>query len=369
MLVFRRADVDPLEQRRMDSGKMTPDSPVQEWNVIAPPPAEPLAPREAPTLSVLITYYNGEQVIRDAVESVLEQTVQPSEIVICDDGSTDDLEAALGPLRGEVKIVRKENGGTGSAINAATRASSGEYVVQLDQDDAFLPRRLEAITAILVARPDVDIVATDAVVEMSGTPITTLNAINPFPKANQRMAILQTCTFLWPAIRRSRLLEVGGYDESFNVVEDWDCFVRLILSGGVMAFVNEPLYRWRLTPGSRSSRNRVLHLQDQVDLTQKALSHFPLDAGERAAAESLLAGRRIWLAREEARRAVETRAPDARRRSLALVIGKGFDAATRAKASVAVLSPALARRFIERRRERADPGVEALAQRGFEWSG
>ncbi len=347
---------------------MVPDPQAPELNVTVPPPAEPVTPREAPTLSVLITYYRGEKLICDAVESALAQTVKPSEIVICDDGSPDDLEAALGPLRREVKIVRKENGGTGSAMNAAIRAASSEYVVQLDQDDAFLPRRLEAITATLAARPDVDIVATDAVVEMSGTPITTLEAISPYPEADQRRAILRTCTFLWPAVRRSLLLAVGGYDENFKVVEDWDCFVRLTLSGAVIAFIHEPLYRWRLTPGSRSARDRVLHLQDQVDLTEKALSEFDLDAAERDAAESLLTGRRLWLAREQARRAVETRARDARRLSLRLVTGKGFGRATRAKASVAVLSPGLARRFLEHRRERADPAVEALAQRGFGWS-
>jgi len=348
---------------------MSPDPVVPGWSVTAPAPAEPIEPRDAPTLSVVITYYRGEQVICDAVRSVLEQTVQPSEIVICDDGSPDDLQAALGPLCADVKVVRKENGGTGSAMNAAIRASSGDYVVQLDQDDAFLPRRLEAIAATLAARPDVDIVATDAVVEMAGTPITTLGAINPYPKSNQRTAMLHTCTFLWPAVRRSLVLAAGGYDESFKAIEDWDCFMRLVLGGAVTAYVHEPLYRWRLTPDSRSARNRVAHLQDQVHLTEKALSQFRLDPAERAAAESLLAGRRRWLAREQARRAVETRAPDARRRSFELMRGKGFDRATRAKASVAVLSPMLARRFIARRRARTDPAVEALAQRGFEWSG
>ena len=299
---------------------------------------------------MLITYYKGESVICGAVESVLEQTVKPYEIVICDDGSPDDLEAALGPLRSEVKIVRKENGGTGSALNAAVAAASGEYVVQLDQDDACLPRRIEAMAAVLAARPDVDIVATDAIFELEGRRITTFETVTPHPRADQRTAILYTPTFLWPAIRRSLLLDAGGYDESFQAVEDWECFVRLVLGGAVTAFVREPLYRWRLSAGSRSSHDVVARIQDGVDLTAKALSQSPLDASERAVAESLLAMRRRWLAREQARYAVETRAPDARRRSLQLVIGSGFDRATRAKASIAVLSPGVADRFMARRR-------------------
>ena len=116
---------------------------------------------EAPSLSVVIPYYRGAATISAAVESVLAQTRPADEIVICDDGSPDDLEAALGALRGEVKIIRKENGGISSAMNATTDAASGEFLVQLDQDDAFLPLRLEAIADAAVACPDADIVATD----------------------------------------------------------------------------------------------------------------------------------------------------------------------------------------------------------------
>ncbi len=351
-----------------DTGTVTPEHVIAGWRVTAPPAAGPVEQRQDPRLSVLITYYRGERVICDAVRSVLEQTVKPLEIVICDDGSPDDLVAALGPLREEVEIVRKENGGTGSALNAAAQAASGDYVVQLDQDDAFLPRRLEAISAVLADRPDVDVVATDANIEFDGTPVTTLESINPYPRSEQRTAMLTTCIFLWPAVRRSLVLEAGGWDESFKAIEDWDCWLRLVLGGAVVAYVHEPLYRWRLTPGSRSSSNRVAHVEDQVHLTEKALSRPWLAPDERAAAESLLGARRRWLARELARRAVETGAPDARALSREMLIGKGFDRATRLKAGVATLSPRLAARFIESRRERTDPATEALAQRGFRFS-
>src|ERR1700749_3986074 len=134
---------------------------IAGWTVTVPPPTKPVEPlAEPPTISVLITYYKGQDTVADAVRSVLEQTVAPLEIVVCDDGSPDDVEAGLGPLRDRVKLVRKENGGPGSAPNAPARAASGEYVVQLDVDDAYLPRRIEALSAVLTARPDVDIVAT-----------------------------------------------------------------------------------------------------------------------------------------------------------------------------------------------------------------
>ncbi len=348
---------------------MTPDSLVAGWTVTAPDPTRQLQPQTPPSLSVVIPYYRGEHVIADAVRSVLEQTLKAHEIVICDDGSPDDLEAALGPLCAEVKILRQENGGIAAAMNAAARAASGDFLVQLDQDDAFLPRRLEAIAATLAARPDVEIVASDAFIEQDGARVTRLAAIIPFADVDQRGAILRRCFFLWPAIRRSSLLAVGGYDESFQVMQDWECFIRLVLAGGAAAFIGEPLYRWRLTPGSRSSLDRVANVEALVRMTSKTLTSAELGPAERATAESLLASRRQWLAREQARHALETHAPDARRRSLGLLRGSGFDRATRAKAVVALLSPRLARGFIARRRAQADPAIEALTQRGFPVAG
>jgi cellulose synthase/poly-beta-1,6-N-acetylglucosamine synthase-like glycosyltransferase len=349
---------------------MSPELQLGPLRVSAPDsPSVAPAGAEQPSLSVVIPYYRGAAVIGEAVESVLAQTLPALEIVICDDGSPDDLDAALGELRERVVVVRQQNGGIAAAMNATTRAARGEFVVQLDQDDAFLPGRLEAIAAVLRARPDLDIVASDAIVEMGGREIVTLDAIRRYVDGDQRTAMLRTCLFLWPAIRRSRLLAVGGYDESFAVMQDWECFARLVFDGAPVAYVHEPLYRWRMTPGSRSSRDRVANVEAIERMLVKLLQGASLRDSERARAQALLAQRRRWLARERARQAVENRSAAARGLSLGLITGRGFDGATRAKAAVTVLSPALARRFLERRAEQADPAREALAQRGFHWAG
>jgi hypothetical protein len=349
---------------------MSPELQLGPLRVSAPDAsASPPAAAWEPSLSVVIPYYRGAAMIADAVESVLAQTLAPLEIVICDDGSPDDLDAALGELRERVVVVRQQNGGIASAMNATTRAARGEFVVQLDQDDAFLPGRLEAIAAVLSARPDLDVVATDAIVEMGGSEIVTLDAIRRYADGDLRAAMLRTCSFLWPAIRRSRLLAVGGYDESFAVMQDWECFARLVLDGALVGYVHEPLYRWRMTPGSRSSRDRVANVEAIERMLLKLLEGQSLRDGERARAQALLGQRRRWLARERARQAVESGSPSARSLSLGLLAGRGHDRATRAKAAVTVLSPALARRFLEHRAEQADPAREALAQRGFHWAG
>ena len=232
-----------------------------------------------------------------------------------------------------------------------------------------MPRRLEAISDLLRARPDIDVVATDAAIELDGDQIVTLEGLERFPASDQRLALMSTCTFMWPAVRRAALDAVGGYDESFPVMQDWECFLRLVLGGAPMAFVHEPLYRWRLTPGSRSSSDRVENVAMLVRMTETMCAVCPLEPAERELGASLLGARRRWLARERARHALQARAGGARGASLGLAVGRGFDRATRAKALVAVASPSLARRFLERRREQTDPAVEALAQRGFHWDG
>src|ERR1700742_2030030 len=141
-----------------------------------------------PFLSVVIPYYRGADSIAGAVRSVLAQTRQPGEIVICDDGSPDDLTSALGGMVDEVRIVRKENGGISSAMNALTAEARGEFLVQLDQDDVFEPTRLEAIIGALESRPDADIVATDAIIEFEGRAVARLGELQPFVKEDQRAA-------------------------------------------------------------------------------------------------------------------------------------------------------------------------------------
>lgn len=318
-----------------------------------------------PSFSVVIPYYRGQAVLRDAVESVLAQTVQPHEIVVCDDGSPDDIKAALGDLAEHVKVLRRQhNKGIAAAMNATTEAAEGDFLVQLDQDDAFLPRRIEAIAAAIARDPGADIVATDAIVEYGGRPVIKLSESHPFETGDPRTAILRRCFFLWPAIRRSRLIAVGGYDESFPVMQDWECFIRLVLDGASIAYVDEPLYRWRLTPGSRSSADGEANASALIRMIEKTLSTATLTDAERATAESSLAAHECRMVTERALGAIESGAPDARRRSLELATAKGFGPARRAKGALAAISPGLARRLLMRR-ARSNPGVEALAQRGF----
>src|SRR5712691_3887412 len=200
----------------------------EAWRFLAPQPEHPVHRGRIPSFSVLIAAYQAAATVGEAVESALSQTSAPHEVVVCDDGSTDDIEDALALYRNRIVLLRKENGGGASAMNAAARAASGDFVVVLDADDAYLPCRLEGMAALAAERPDLDILATDVVFEFEGREVGLYNALNPFDARAQRTTILERCFFSWPAVRRQRLLGIGGFDESLRIAYDWDCWIRLL---------------------------------------------------------------------------------------------------------------------------------------------
>ena len=259
---------------------------MQEENaaqtIIAPAPRCRLEVTGPPTFSVVIPAYQASATIREAVASALRQTSPPREVIVVDDGSTDDPGAALAPFAGEIQLIRKENGGVASARNVGIGAATGEFVSFLDADDRFHPRRLEALGALASARPDLDILATDAVITVEGVRRSLFSAATPFPTHDQRTAIFDACFVVGPAVRLERLRDIGGYDESLQVANDWDCYVRLILDGAIAGCVPEPYYEYRQSEDSLTA-NRRRALQGRVEVLRKARRRTDLTRNERAA--------------------------------------------------------------------------------------
>lgn len=103
---------------------------------------------EKPLVSVLMANYNYGKYVGEAIESVLRQTYQNCEIVVCDDGSTDDSRDVVQRYcerDRRVRLIAKENGGIASALNAAYAASRGDIICLLDADDLFLPEKIEGV--------------------------------------------------------------------------------------------------------------------------------------------------------------------------------------------------------------------------------
>jgi hypothetical protein len=292
-----------LTGRRTEAADYDPymEGPRNGWSgsFVVPPPANEPERAPAPTFSILIPAYQAQDTVADAVESALNQTTPAHEIIVCDDGSTDRTVAALTGYLDRVMLVQKENGGGASALNAAARTASGEFVAILDADDVYRPQRIEALTELARARPDLDVLVTDAYFIERGHTTGRFYASNRFEVADQRGAILRSC-FVggWPAVRRRRLLELGGFDESLAIGYDWDCWIRLILDGASAGLVDVPLLEYRVSPGSLTS-SRVRNLESRLAVLQKTAEHPGLTAREqRILSDSLgLHARRAWLAR------------------------------------------------------------------------
>src|SRR5687767_14566662 len=115
----------------------------------------------APTVSVVIPTYNYGRYVGDAIDSALAQTRPPDEVVVVDDGSTDDTPDRLAAYGDRIRVVRQTNQGLSAARNAGIRAAHGDWVAFLDSDDAFHPRKLELQLGALARRPELRLLATD----------------------------------------------------------------------------------------------------------------------------------------------------------------------------------------------------------------
>ncbi|HEY8501900.1 MAG TPA: glycosyltransferase family A protein, partial [Solirubrobacterales bacterium] len=132
------------------------------------------------TFAIVITAYEAAETIGAAVESALAQTRPAEEVIVVDDGSNDDLLGALQPYRDRIELVQRENGGGAAARNTGAKAARSDFMAVLDADDAYHPRRLEAIAGLARERPELDLVTTDAKLVAEGKDAGTFATYTPF---------------------------------------------------------------------------------------------------------------------------------------------------------------------------------------------
>lgn len=321
---------------------------------LAPPAQQPMEPSPAPTFSVVVAAYQVANLIGEALDSIRQQTVAPLEVIVCDDGSTDGLEEALSTYGEEIVLLRKEHGGEASAKNAAAFAAHGDFVVILDADDVYLPTRLEALMALAGARPDLDILTTDAYLVANGRRVRRNYGENwRFDVVDQRRAIVQrNFIFGHAAVRRDRLIEHGGFDESILWTTDWDLWLRLILDGSLAGAVAEPLALYRVRETSLTARRRELTL-GKIATLEKAERNAALRAEERPVLARALAGHRLELRLIDLRAAVVAGDSAVRRCGVALLAAPGLPPMIRLEAGAIALAPKLYAVLLRRRAKRS----------------
>jgi hypothetical protein len=331
------------------------------WPLLAPAPLRPITLGEPPTFSVIVAAYQAADVIGEALISLARQTVAPLEVIVCDDGSTDDLEAALAPFEAEIVFVRKPHGGEASAKNAAAAAARGDFLLILDADDIYLPRRVEALTAFARARPDLDILTTDAYLVVGERRVRRVyNRWWPFEVIDQRRAILErNFVFGLAAVRRDRFLEHGGFDESILWTTDWDLWLRLIVNGSQVGLVAAPLALYRLRETSLTARRRELVL-GKISTLEKATQNQALTARDRSILARSLAAHREQLSMLDLQAAVARGDAGARRRALDVLVASSFSGHNRLQAAGMIASPRVFGRLLRRRAARSWVGAGGI---------
>lgn len=315
------------------------------------------APRR-PEFSVVIPAYEAEATLGEAIQSALDQTYAAAEIVVCDDGSSDDTSRVAGAFGDGVILLRQENRGVAAARNTGVAKASGDFIVNLDADDLLSPRNLEARAGLITQRPDLDIVVTDGTVELDGQTRRHLyNSSWEFETEDQRSEILERC-FIAPfwALRRSALLAAGGFDESISHSSDWECFIRLILRGSRAGLVDEPLGSYRLQRGSLSNQAAGL-ARGQIKALQRAVEGAELTPAETDAVRAKIDEFETQLALALLREAVLAGDPATRERARRVFGDSGMPAMTRAKAALSWALPSLARRMIARQGSQTGAGI------------
>jgi glycosyltransferase involved in cell wall biosynthesis len=227
----------------------------------------------SPLVSIVIPNYNGAPFLRLAVASALAQSYHPLEVVVVDDGSTDDSVATIADLvdAGRVLLVRKENGGVAAARNTGVAHSAGDYLVFLDCDDELAPQMVERLVA-LVAPDDPAVFAyCDYVnVDVDGRELEDNRPLSAYRTRMEGdlLAQLLVGAFLLPVcvlISRRLLTAAGGFDSRFSAADDYYLWLRASCCGGVARYLSEPLARYRRRPGSQSEdRERMQQLERAV---------------------------------------------------------------------------------------------------------
>jgi glycosyltransferase involved in cell wall biosynthesis len=210
-------------------------------------------PSSAPLISVVMPAYNASRYLGEAIESILGQTLSDFELIVIDDGSTDETPRILQTFAERdprVRVIRIQNSGIGSALNTGLAATRGSFIARMDGDDISLPTRFEKQVAYLRAHPECVLVGTRVLqIDPEGDPLFEMDTVEPSHERIDQLLLEGRWAIVHPAIMipRAVMETIGGYDNDLVPVEDHDMFLRLGEIGR-LANLPEVLFKYRKHP-------------------------------------------------------------------------------------------------------------------------
>ena len=236
-----------------------------------------------PLVSVIIPSYNHAAFIEAAIRSILDQTYRSIELIVVDDGSTDDSREIIRRVHaatdGAFTMYEKANGGASSALNYGITRSSGEYVAVVASDDRFLPEKIERqVTLFSVSPRSIGLVHAGGFEEFNGGRLVNLTGrYTPAIGACFKDLVARRVTAIAPTVmfRRSVYDEVGGFDEQL-VGEDLDFYAAVAARGHEFGFDPTPLVIKTHT-GSGLGGAVERYFRDPFVTLEKYAEHFTRD--------------------------------------------------------------------------------------------
>lgn len=209
-----------------------------------------------PFISVVVPAYNQAQFLPDALESILAQTYLDYEIIVVNDGSTDETAQVIDQYKSQVRVIWQENQGLAGARNTGIEAASGEIIAFLDSDDIWLPTYLDCIVSLSHMHPNASIFHTGwRYIDNAGEilPQAPNQTVIPTELAYQTMLQGNFLTGSTYSVRRSALLEVGLLDMAFRRLQDWELWLRMLSEGHELVGSDTCLVHYRLHERSLST--------------------------------------------------------------------------------------------------------------------
>lgn len=238
-----------------------------------------------PDISVIISAYNTEAYIAQAIKYTLEQTVESLELIVVDNGSSDrtgEIAKTFSDQRLKILTI-EQNIGVSCGRNCALREATGKWIAILDSDDWFAPERLEKLLQIAETE-DVDMIADDlyyikdgdklpwsTLLTDSGERINQIQQITPeyFVETDLHGQQGLHLGLTKPLIKREFLLRHGiEYDKNIELGQDFSFYLRCLAYGARFIFVPQPYYFYRSRPGSLVTRSQLERLEQACDTSR-----------------------------------------------------------------------------------------------------
>jgi glycosyltransferase involved in cell wall biosynthesis len=262
-------------------------------------------PASEPRVAVIVPAFGVAHLVGEALNSLLAQTFGEWECVVVDDGAHDDVAGAVAPFLHDprIRFLATDNRGVAAARNRAVATTTAAYVALLDGDDLYRPAYLARTVAALDADDGARLVTCNArifgaveherlcVDRRQGTGDGATGSLGDVLDRSFNVYIGST-------FRRADFDRLGGFDETMTHAEDFDFWVRLLLTGGHARYIDEVLGEYRVRPSSASA-SAARMIQGNLRVYEKALAHLG-EGPEAGVAHRMIAENHAALAFEEA---------------------------------------------------------------------